>query len=94
MSNDLILQFQKDPSNKQLEQELLNQHKNYIQSHINKWKGVLPDPVMDAYGKKYAIDAFKTYKDIEGVGMFSFSKDDIVRHPLISKLLERYDDIK
>lgn len=40
------------------------------------------------------IDAFKTYKDIEGVGMFSFSKDDIVRHPLISKLLERYDDIK
>ena len=61
MLNDLILQFQKDPSNKQLEQELLNQHKNYIQSHINKWKGVLPDPVMDAYGKKYAIDAFKSY---------------------------------
>jgi DNA-directed RNA polymerase specialized sigma subunit len=61
MTDELISQFQKEPSNKEFQAAVLHAHKDYIQANINKWKGVLPDPVIDAYGKKYALQAFETY---------------------------------
>jgi DNA-directed RNA polymerase specialized sigma subunit len=61
MSDELIAQFQKHPNDKELQSALLEKHKDYIQANVNKWKGVLPDPVIDAYGKKFALEAFKTY---------------------------------
>lgn len=60
MDMGLITQYQQNPS-KELEERLLAEHSDYIRSNVNKWKGVLPDSVMDAYGKKYAIQAFKTF---------------------------------
>lgn len=61
MTNELILEYQKNPGNKELQQKLFEAHGPYIQANINKWQGVLPDAVLNAYGKKYANDAFKTF---------------------------------
>lgn len=36
-------------------------------------------------------DALIRFKDIEGIGVFNFDNKDIIRNPLISKLLERYE---
>ena len=36
-------------------------------------------------------DALKRFRDIEGVGVFEFKNEDIIRNPLISKLLNRYE---
>lgn len=60
MPNDLILQFQKNPT-KEIEQKLFEVHGPYIQANINKWQGIIPDSVLNAYGRKYALDAFKTF---------------------------------
>lgn len=61
MSNELILQYQSDPTNKEIEDKLLEIHAPYIKANINKWKGSIPQPIIEAYGRKYALDAFKTY---------------------------------
>ena len=37
-------------------------------------------------------DAVNKFKDIEDVGVFQFDRDDIVRNPLISKILKKYED--
>jgi phosphate starvation-inducible PhoH-like protein len=37
-------------------------------------------------------DAVNKFKDIEDVGVFEFDRDDIVRNPLISKILKKYED--
>jgi len=66
MSNELILQYQKDPTNKEIEQKLLDMHGSYIKANINKWAGIVPDIIIHSYGKKYALDAFKTYNPIKG----------------------------
>lgn len=65
MSNELILQYQQT-NNKELEDQLLDLHKNYIQANVNKWDGVLPQSVLRAYGKHYAINAFKTFDPSKG----------------------------
>jgi phosphate starvation-inducible PhoH-like protein len=36
-------------------------------------------------------DALKKFQDLEDVGTFEFSSEDIVRNPLISKILKRYE---
>ena len=37
-------------------------------------------------------DAVNKFQDIEDVGVFEFDRDDIVRNPLISKILKKYED--
>ena len=68
MSNDLILQYQKNPT-KQLEDQLLDLNKNYIRANINKWSGIIPEVVLQAYGKQYALDAFKSYDPNKGASI-------------------------
>jgi phosphate starvation-inducible PhoH-like protein len=36
-------------------------------------------------------DALKRFRDIDGVGVFEFENEDIIRNPLIGKLLQRYE---
>jgi len=36
-------------------------------------------------------DALKRFRDINGVGVFEFENEDIIRNPLIGKLLKRYE---
>ena len=65
MTEDLILAYQKNPS-KELENQLLDLHKSYIQANINKWSGILPQQVLEAYGKHYALNAFKSFDPNKG----------------------------
>lgn len=37
-------------------------------------------------------DAVNKFQDIEDVGVFEFDRNDIVRNPLISKILKKYED--
>jgi len=37
-------------------------------------------------------DALKKFKDMEDIGVFEFEPKDIVRNPLISKILKRYEE--
>ena len=37
-------------------------------------------------------DALHKFKDIDDVGTFEFNDKDIVRNPLISKILQKYDE--
>lgn len=37
-------------------------------------------------------DAIKKFKDMEDIGVFEFNEKDIVRNPLITKILKRYED--
>ena len=37
-------------------------------------------------------DAIKRFQDLTDVGTFEFSPEDVVRNPLISKMLKRYDE--
>jgi len=37
-------------------------------------------------------DALRKFKDIDDVGTFEFNDKDIVRNPLISKILQKYDE--
>lgn len=60
MTKELILQYQKSPT-PELEQQLLQAHGDYISANANKWKGVLPDVVIDTHAKKHALQAFKTF---------------------------------
>lgn len=60
MSNELILQYQKDPT-KENEQKLFDTYSPYINANINKWKGIVPDAVLHAHGKHHAIAAFKSF---------------------------------
>jgi DNA-directed RNA polymerase specialized sigma subunit len=65
MSNELILEYQSNPT-KENEQKLLDTYAPYIKANINKWKGVVPDPVISAHGKHYAVQAFKTFDPNKG----------------------------
>lgn len=69
MSNELILQYQKDPTNKEVAKQLLDLHADYIRSNVNKWKGPLPDAVLNAHGRNYALQAFKTYDPSKGANI-------------------------
>lgn len=37
-------------------------------------------------------DALKKFKNLEGVGIFEFNPNDVVRNPIISKILKRYEE--
>jgi phosphate starvation-inducible PhoH-like protein len=37
-------------------------------------------------------DALKKFKDLDDVGIFEFEMKDVVRNPLIGKLLKRYEE--
>lgn len=37
-------------------------------------------------------DAIQKFKDVNDVGVFEFSDDDVVRNPLISKILKKYEE--
>ena len=37
-------------------------------------------------------DALKKFKDMDDVGVFEFNPEDVVRNPLISKILKRYEE--
>jgi phosphate starvation-inducible PhoH-like protein len=37
-------------------------------------------------------DAIERFRNIRNIGIFSFSGDDIIRNPLISEILKRYDE--
>jgi RNA polymerase primary sigma factor len=65
MTNDLIRQYQETGS-KEVEDQLFDLHKSYIQANINKWSGVLPEAVLQAYGKHYAKNAFKSFDPNKG----------------------------
>ena len=37
------------------------------------------------------IEATNILKDIKGIDMVHFIQDDVMRHPLVSKIIERYE---
>jgi phosphate starvation-inducible PhoH-like protein len=37
-------------------------------------------------------DAFKRFNNLDDIGLFEFGDDDIVRNPLITKILKRYEE--
>ena len=37
-------------------------------------------------------DALKKFRDLDDVGVFEFNPEDVVRNPLISKILKRYEE--
>jgi phosphate starvation-inducible PhoH-like protein len=37
-------------------------------------------------------DAFKRFSNLDDIGLFEFGDDDIVRNPLITKILKRYEE--
>ena len=48
----------------------------------------LPDPASDDAIIRHAL---KILSDIEGVGITQFHKGDIVRHPLVKKIVHAYE---
>jgi phosphate starvation-inducible protein PhoH and related proteins len=46
----------------------------------------------DIKGKSGLMDAIERLKDISKVDTIEFLNSDIVRHPVIEKILERYDE--
>lgn len=68
MSIDLIKQYQETKS-KEIGDQLLDLHKDYIQANVNKWAGVVPQTVLDAYGKRYALDAFNSFDPNKGASI-------------------------
>ena len=37
-------------------------------------------------------DALQRFNDINDIGIFEFSNEDVVRNPLISKILKKYEE--
>ena len=60
MSLELIQKYQENP-NLENEQALLAVHQGFIDAQAKKWKGILPDVVIDTKAKHYAIQAFKSF---------------------------------
>ena len=65
MSNPLILQYQQRPT-PELEGRLLAEYDPYIKASAKKWRGSLPDAVIDAHAKNHAIEALRTYDPNKG----------------------------
>ena len=40
------------------------------------------------------VQATRILKGIHGIGFVEMSKEDVVRHPLVQKIIERYDTIE
>ena len=41
--------------------------------------------------KSGLVDALTLLSDIQGISVIKFSEDDVVRHPLVSKIVAAYD---
>jgi len=92
MSNDLILQYQKSPA-PELERQLLNEYRPYIQASAKKWRGILPDAVVDSHANRFAVEAFKTYKPggatinthlaskLQQLGRLNYEHSNVVKIP-------------
>jgi phosphate starvation-inducible PhoH-like protein len=37
------------------------------------------------------LDAFRVLKGIEGIGFVEFRKEDVVRHPIVQKIIQAYE---
>ena len=37
-------------------------------------------------------DAIQKFKDVKDVGVFEFGDEDVVRNPIITKILKKYDE--
>ena len=48
----------------------------------------------DDYQKSGLYEATTILTDIKGIGLFEFNEDDVVRNPLISKILKRFNTYK
>ena len=68
MTDELIKQYQQTGS-KEIENQLLDLHKDYIRANVNKWAGIIPQTVLEAHGKNYAIQGFKTYDPTKGANI-------------------------
>ena len=45
-------------------------------------------------GEKCGLDyAFDVLKDIDGVGIIEFTEEDIVRNPIITEILKKWNNI-
>ena len=51
---------------------------------------------IDLDGRKYSglIQAIKILKDVSGIGFTYFNDSDIVRHPLVKKIIGAYDTVE
>ena len=38
------------------------------------------------------VEAIDLLNDIEGIKMIKFQREDVMRHPLVFKIIERYDN--
>ena len=43
------------------------------------------------YTKSGLIEATSLLDDIQGIKILKFQKDDVMRHPLVFKIIERYE---
>ena len=68
MSDSILKQYQTTPT-PELERQLLDTHQSYINAISSKWKGTLPESVINARAQRHAIDAFKTYKTGTGANI-------------------------
>ncbi len=42
--------------------------------------------------KSGLVEALEILRDVEGIGFTSFSKEDVVRHPLVQSIVTAYED--
>lgn len=90
MSNELIARYQKDPSNKEVEKQLLDLHADYIRSNVNKWRGPLPDAVINAHGRNYALQAFKTFDPTKGANINTHLYNNLSQ---LSRLIYQHQNV-
>ena len=60
------LELYQQTQSPELAQKLLDEHKDTINKHVQKWSGVLPDVVIKKHAETYALDAFKSYDPSKG----------------------------
>ena len=41
--------------------------------------------------KSGLVDATRVLKDVRGIGVTTFGKEDVVRHPLVARIVDAYD---
>lgn len=52
----------------------------------------LPQPVGEARPRSGLIHALSILKNVKGLAVHTFSKNDVVRHPLVGAIVSAYDD--
>lgn len=89
MTDALIKQYQLTGS-KELENQIMENHKGYIQANINKWGGVLPQATLNAYGNHYAKEAFKSYDPSKGASINTHLYNNISQ---LSRLVYQHQNV-